>query len=262
MIKFNQNIQEFSDDWSNSFDVFQEMIESESFSEVKKLFNSNPIHPLTILGRLDMSLIFEKKKKMIDSMERILNYIDYPFPNNYFDLPTNDPIGQIMLKPLIEYPIKVDSIMDNDIQNKINWILVGYSYLFKCYLYQGESAYDSLRTLGSSIESNSDHFAFLIFNSYLGFDDYSVAYSKYLVFMFYESAIGFKNHGNNLIQFNELNNEAIRYSNWLKNKNQDGDFSTFYREGKIISQNLFNKIIKDISSKEIDLKKLKVPNLE
>lgn len=255
------DLQKFSIEWENADDVRKEILNSRTIEKVEEIFSLNTLHPLSLYARLDFGLINENKGIVQDSMNKVLNFIYEPFPNYFFNLPTNDPIGEIMLKPLIQYPLNISPINDPNIQNYINWILVGYAHLFMCFRKHGIEAYDSLRTLGAAIEQNSEHLAFLIFGDYLRISNYADAYTKYLVFTFLSSGLGFQKHGNNNDEFFKLTNEAKRYGNWLIQRTPTKDLATVFDEGQAIAIELFNKIMDDIESKNIIISELKVPKI-
>jgi hypothetical protein len=255
------DIQKFAKDWEEAFDVRNNILNARTISEAERIFNQNPIHPLSLYGHIDFSLINKNKEAIKDCMSKVLEFVKAPLPNHFFDLPSNDPIGEIMLKPLIQYPLAVAPVGDPNVQKYIDWILVGYVFLFRCFQKQGIEAYDSLRTLGSSIEQNSDDFAFLIFGDYLGLNDYSNAYTKFLIFTFLSSGIGFQKHGGNNDEFFKLTNEAKRYAAWLNDNNPTKELSQLIDEGKKIATDLFDKIIMDINEGRINVSELTPPNI-
>jgi len=250
---------EFISDWERAYSVRVKILNSQNVIEVERIFESHKIHPLTIYGRLDKALLFFKDRLIInDSMERILQFVKTPFPNVYFDSPCNDPIGEVMLKPLINYPFEVAPVNDPNLLNYLNWILVGYAYLYKSYQEQGIAAYDSLRTMGIAIEQNSDDFAFIIFGGYLdNRPNYAVDYTKFLVFCLSNSGLGFKKHGGNVDESNRLIDKAKTYSSWLQSKETSKDWADFIDEGKEIASHLFESVMNDIKSGKISLDNLK-----
>ena len=200
-MKENFNLQTFIDEWNIAFDIREEILESKTFAESERIFNANSLHPLILYGRLDYALINKNKMIVQDSMNKVSAFIYKPFPNHFFDLHSNDPIGEVMLKPLIPYPLSISPFNDSNVQDCLNWILIGYAFLFNSFKKQGLKAFDSLETMGASIEQNSDDFAFLIFGHYLGIQNYSEAYCKFLVFTFFMSGLGFHKYGNNDSKF-------------------------------------------------------------
>lgn len=252
-------LQKFAKDWEDAFDVRNDILNSNSISEAERVFSQNNIHPLSLYGLLEFSLINENKLAVKDCMSRVLEFVKEPLPNHYFDLPTNDPIGEIILKPLIQYPLVLSPIGDPNIQRYLDWMLIGYIYLYRCYQRKGIEAYESLRTMGVVIERNSDDFAFLIFGSYLGLDDYSNAYTKYLIFTYLSAGIGYQKHGGNNDEFFQLTNEAKRYAEWLNDRNQPKELAQLIDEGMKIANDLYNKILLDIKQGKIDISKLTPP---
>lgn len=248
---------EFVHNWKRAFTASEEIREAKNIQTIEKLFKSYPIHPLTLYSRLDLGLAFKEKFVINDSMEKVLQFISTPFPNIYFDSPCNDPIGQIMLKPLIEYPLEVAPTNDPNVLKYLNWILVGYAYLFKSFKDQGIAAYDSLRTMGIAIEQNSDDFAFIIFGGHLNRSNYALDYTKFLVFCLANSGLGFQKHGNNMDEFQHLTSEAKRYSSWLQSKEPSKDWADFIDEGQEIASILYESVINDIESGKISLDNLK-----
>ncbi|HRP60985.1 MAG TPA: hypothetical protein PK833_11985, partial [Vicingus sp.] len=91
------DLQKFAKDWEDAFDVRNDILNSSSISEAERVFSQSNIHPLSLYGLLEFSLINENKLAVKDCMSRVLEFVKEPLPNHYFELPTNDPIGQIML---------------------------------------------------------------------------------------------------------------------------------------------------------------------
>ncbi len=252
------DLKQFSIKWESAFEVRVEIMSANSLQIAQQICKKYNYHPLTLYGLLDYALIIEPNKQIVkDCMTNVLSFIKQPFPNSYFELPTNDPIGEIMLKPIVHFPLVVSQ--NSNPQLFIEWMLVGFIYLYKSFLNQGLQAYDSLRTMGVAIEQNSDDFAFLLFGHYLGIQDYSGAYTKFIIFCYLSSGLGFQKHGGNNQQFIELTAEAKEYADWLNQRNTFKDIDELFDEGKIIANNLYNKIIKDIENGKIMLENLKVP---
>ena len=249
--------QQFANEWKNAFDVRAEIMKANTMQEAESIFNSHKIHPLTLYGRVYKALTFENKSIVNNSMEMVLKFINKPFPNIYFTSSCNDPIGEIMLTPIIKYPLEVAPVNDPNVLKYLNWILVGYTYLFQSFKQIDLQAYDSLRTIAIAIEQNSDDFAAIIFGGYLKRPNYALDYTKFLVFCLSSAGLGFQKHGNNINEFNNLINEANRYSSWLQSKDPTKDLGDFIDEGKEIATILFESVINDIKSRKISLNNLK-----
>lgn len=252
------DFQKFSNEWESAFEAREEIINSNSLKSALRFYEDNIIHPLSIYGLLDYALLIEEDREIVKKcMKEILTFVKQPFPNPYFDLPTNDPIGEVMLKPIINYPIEITQ--NSNPQLFLDWILVGFAYLYKSFQNQGIQAHDSLTTMGSSIEQNSDDFAFLIFGHYLGFQDYSGAYSKFLIFCYLSAGLGFQQHSGNNQKFFELTSEGKGYAEWLNERGEQKELDVLYDEGKAIADKMFNKVVNDIRSGQIVLATLQVP---
>lgn len=252
------DFEQFSADWEKAFDLIEEITNANSVQSAEQIFNENITHPLTIYGLLDHALLIDPDKRVVkDCMKNILSFVKEPFPNPYFDLPTNDPIGEVMLKPIIHFPIEITQ--NSNPQLFIEWILVGYAYLYRSFQNQGIQAHDSLNTMADSIEQNSDDFAFLIFGHYLDIQDYSEAYTKFLIFCYLSAGLGFQKHRGNNQKFIQLTSEAKRYAEWLNQRGMPKEFDDLFDEGKAIADKMFNKVVSDIKSGQIVLSNLKVP---
>ena len=252
------DFKQFSADWEKALDSREEIMNANSLQSAKQIYNENITHPLTVYGLVDYSLIIDRNKQIVrDCMKNIIGFVKDPFPNPYFDLPTNGPIGEVMLKPIINFPIEIPQ--HSNPKAFIDWILVGYAFLYKSFQNQGTQAYDSLETMGNSIEQNSDDFAFLIFGDYLNIQDYSGAYTKFLIFCYLSAGLGFQKHRGNNQKFIQLTSEAKRYAEWLNQREIPKELDALYDEGKAIAEKIFDKVISDIKSGQIVLSNLKVP---
>lgn len=256
------NKEKFVQDWEQAFDLRLEILNAKSISESESLFRSNPLHPLSLYGRLDYALNKKDKEVVEDCMVKVIKFLSAPLPNTYFEFPTNDPIGEIMLKPFIVFPLLSSPFDEPSTKQYTDWILTGFVYLFKSYQQQGIKAFDSLRTMGKVLEQNNDDFTFLIFGRYLGLHEPINAYVKFLIFTFFYSGAGYQQFNGDVEEFTKLTEAGEVYAKWLNERNQPKDLAQLLDEGQEIATKLFNKVITDINEGTIKVEELIPPKLK